>query len=113
MGQLLESSRKISKASTKVVWVDEQFIEAQKFKGDEIPIWSPTVGEFAGASLVASARAEAKGLKFRSLDSTVRDTLAWHATRPGERREKLRAGLTRDQERALLANWLQSRKKQA
>jgi 2'-hydroxyisoflavone reductase len=52
----------------------------------------------------------AKGLKFRSLDATVRDTLAWHATRPSERREKLRAGLTQDQERALLAKWLQSRK---
>ena len=110
MGQLLNSSRKISRAGTRFVWVDEKFIEAQKFQGNEIPIWSPTVGEFAGASLVESARAVAKGLKFRSLDATVRDTLAWHATRPSERREKLRAGLTQDQERALLAKWLQSRK---
>ncbi|MEP7311908.1 MAG: NAD-dependent epimerase/dehydratase family protein [Pseudomonadota bacterium] len=109
MGQLLESSRKISRASTKVVWVDAKFIEAQKFQGNEIPIWSPTEGEFAGASLVESARAVAKGLKFRSLDSTVADTLAWHTTRPSERREKLRAGLGPDQEHALLEKWLQSK----
>ena len=65
MGQLLDSSRKISNAGTKVVWVDEKFIEAQKFAGNEIPIWSPTQGEYAGAGLVKSARAEAKGLNFR------------------------------------------------
>jgi 2'-hydroxyisoflavone reductase len=113
MGQLLDSSRRISKADTKFVWVDEKFIDAQKFPGNEIPIWSPTQGEYAGASLVASARAEAKGLKFRPLDVTVGDTLAWHATRPPERREKLRAGLTMEQERALLEQWRQSRNRAA
>jgi 2'-hydroxyisoflavone reductase len=110
MGQLLDSSRKISGADTKVVWVDEKFIDAQQFKGNEIPIWSPTQGEYAGAALVESARAEAKGLKFRPLDVTVSDTLAWNATRTPERREKLRAGLTMDQERALLEQWRQLKK---
>jgi 2'-hydroxyisoflavone reductase len=110
MGQLLDSSRKISRADTKVVWVDEKFIEAQQFKGNEIPIWSPTQGEFAGAALVESDRAVAKGLKFRPLDVTVRETLAWDATRSPERREKLRAGLTADQERKLLDDWRQSKK---
>lgn len=110
MGQLLDSSRKISKAGTKVVWVDAKFIEAQKFEGNEIPIWSPMTGEYAGAALVESARAEAKGLKFRPLDVTVSDTLAWNASRAPERREKLRAGLTMDQERALLEEWRQLKK---
>lgn len=105
MGQLLDSSLKVSGAGTKVVWVDEKFIEAQKFEGNEIPIWSPTEGEYAGAALVESTRAVAKGLKFRPLDVTVSDTLAWNATRPAERRKKLRAGLTLDQERALLEEW--------
>jgi 2'-hydroxyisoflavone reductase len=107
MGQLLEASRKISKARTKVVWVDAKFIDDQKFEGNEIPIWSPTEGEYAGAALVDPARAVAKGLKFRPLNVTVRDTLAWNATRPAERREKLRAGLSMDQERALLEKWRQ------
>jgi 2'-hydroxyisoflavone reductase len=113
MGQLLDSSRRISRADTKITWVDEKFIEAQKYVGNEIPIWSPTKGEYAGAGLVESARAEAKGLKFRPLDVTVGDTLAWHATRPAERREKLRAGLTMEQERALLEQWRQSKKSAA
>jgi 2'-hydroxyisoflavone reductase len=110
MGQLLDSSRKITKANTKVVWVDAKFIEDQKFEGNEIPIWSPTDGESAGAALVESTRAVSKGLKFRPLNVTVSDTLAWHATRPAEQREKLRAGLTIDQERALLEKWRQSHK---
>jgi 2'-hydroxyisoflavone reductase len=109
MGQLLDSSLKISKAGTKVIWVDSKFIDAQKFPGNEIPIWSPTEGEYAGAALIKSARAVAKGLKFRPLDSTVSDTLVWNATRSPDRREKLRAGLTLEQESALLEKWRQSR----
>jgi 2'-hydroxyisoflavone reductase len=109
MGLLLDASRRISRADTKIVWVDAKFIEGRKFEGNEIPIWSPTEGEYAGAALVKSARAEAKGLKFRPLDVTVGDTLAWNATRPPERREKLRAGLAADKERALLEQWRKSR----
>jgi 2'-hydroxyisoflavone reductase len=110
MGQLLEASRKITMAGTQFVWVDGKFIEAQKFEGNEIPIWSPTEGEEAGAALVRSDRAVARGLKFRMLESTVADTLAWNATRPAERREKLRAGLTPEQERALLEQWQQQKR---
>jgi 2'-hydroxyisoflavone reductase len=105
MGQVLDSSRKITRADTKVVWVDAKFIEGQKFEGNEIPIWAPPEGESAGAALVDSARAVAKGLRFRPLNVTVSDTLAWHATRPVEQREKPRAGLAIDQERALLQEW--------
>jgi 2'-hydroxyisoflavone reductase len=110
MGQLLDASRKISNARTKVVWVDAKFIEDQKFEGNQIPIWSPTEGEYGGAALVDPARAVAQDLKFRPLNATVRDTLAWNATRPAERREKLKAGLTMDQERALLEKWRQMSK---
>ena len=68
----------------------------------EIPIWSPTTGEYAGAALVSSARAVGKGLRFRDLDTTVADTLAWHNQRPTEQQQKLRAGLTPEREAELL-----------
>jgi 2'-hydroxyisoflavone reductase len=35
----------------------------------------------------------------------VRDTLAWHATRPAERQAQLRSGLPPEREAALLAAW--------
>jgi 2'-hydroxyisoflavone reductase len=52
-------------------------------------------------ALVSSKRAQAKGLKFRSVETTVRDTLAWQKTRP-EDKQKLRSGLSPEREAELL-----------
>jgi 2'-hydroxyisoflavone reductase len=80
-----------------------KFLEAHKLVAtNEIPIWSPPVGQYAGEALVSSARAVEKGLRFRELQTTVRDTLAWHEERPAEQKQKLRAGLTPDREAELL-----------
>lgn len=106
MGELLDTSKRLSKADTRFTWVDLPFIESQKLmEGNELPIWAPTTGEFAGATLVSSKRAVAKGLKFRDLSTTVADTLAWHSKRPAEQQKKLRAGLTPEREAELLKLW--------
>jgi hypothetical protein len=42
-----------------------------------------------------------KGLKFRSVETTIRDTLAWQTKRP-EDKQVLKAGLTMERERDLL-----------
>ena len=49
------------------------------------------------------ARAEKKGLKFRSLETTIRDTLEWQKKRP-EDKQVLKAGLTMQKEAELLAS---------
>jgi 2'-hydroxyisoflavone reductase len=67
-----------------------------------MPIWQSGDSEDAGILFCASARAEKKGLKFRSLETTIRDTLAWQKGRP-EDKQKLRAGLTMEKEADLLA----------
>lgn len=103
MGALLATSAQISGAKTTFVWADTAFLEANKLlESGEIPLWSPTTGEYAGASLVSSARGVAAGLRFRDLPTTVRDTLAWHAGRPAEQRSGLRAGLSPEREAELL-----------
>jgi len=103
MGDVLETARRQAKADTRFVWASAEFLAAQKLVDSaEIPIWAPTTGELAGAALVSSARAVAKGLRFRSLEATVRDTLSWHSQRPAGQQEKLRAGLTPEREAQLL-----------
>ncbi|HEX6398015.1 MAG TPA: hypothetical protein VFZ95_11370, partial [Steroidobacteraceae bacterium] len=67
----------------------------------EIPIWAPPSGQSLGHGLVASARAEARGLEFRSLETTIRETLDWQKTRPADK-QRLRAGLTPEREAELL-----------
>lgn len=106
MGGLLDTSKRLSKSDTRFTWVSEKFIEDQKLlDSGEIPIWAPRNGSFAGGALVKCDRAVAKGLRFRSLDTTVADTLAWNAKRPAEQQQKLRAGLTAEREAELLKLW--------
>jgi 2'-hydroxyisoflavone reductase len=50
-------------------------------------------------------RAIAKGLTFRPLAETARDTLAWFDSLPPDRRAKLQAGIAADKEKAVLAAW--------
>jgi 2'-hydroxyisoflavone reductase len=68
----------------------------------ELPMWLPTSGPRAGAMLVSSARAVQQGLRFRNLETTVRDTLEWHNKLPAEQRQKLAVGLTPERETELL-----------
>jgi len=106
MGDVLAVTRQLTKADTRFTWVDLKFIEEQKLmEGSELPIWSPTTGEFAGAALVSSARAVAKGLRFHDLSTTIADTLAWQSKRPAEQQQKLRAGLSPQREAELLKLW--------
>ena len=50
-------------------------------------------------------RSVAEGPRSRPLDETVREALAWHETRPAERRAQLRSGLSPELEAELLAAW--------
>jgi len=104
IGGLLEASRRVSGATTQFRWVDEATLRAEGLlDGPALPIWSPPTGESAGAALVSPARAVAAGLRFTALEDTVRATLDWHRSRPAEQRDKLKVGLSREAEAALLA----------
>jgi 2'-hydroxyisoflavone reductase len=106
MGSLLVESKRVTKADTRFVWASPEFLEAneiigEKAKGNFMPIWQAPKGDEAGLLLVSPARAVKKGLKFRSLETTIRDTLAWQKKRP-EDKQVLKAGLSKEQEAELL-----------
>jgi 2'-hydroxyisoflavone reductase len=65
----------------------------------------PPAGTGGGISAVSIKRALDKGLTFRPLAETVRDTLAWFRQQPKERQEKLRAGITKEREAEVLKDW--------
>ena len=103
MGELMESGKRVSGSNATFAWADAAFIQSNGLmeKG-EIPMWLPPTGPLAGASLVSSARAVEQGLRFHSLDTTVRDTLEWYNKRPAAQRQKLAVGLTPEREAELL-----------
>jgi 2'-hydroxyisoflavone reductase len=106
MGGLIDSSKRISGADTRATWIDEDFV-ASVLKPEEINFapWGPMRGVEAGASLTGIRLSVPQGLTSRPLDDTVRDTLAWHATRPAEKQAQLRSGLSVELETKLLAAW--------
>ena len=67
-----------------------------------MPTWIPDDEEGVGFSRVNVAKAIAAGLKFRPLEQTVRDTLAWAQRRPAN--HEWRAGLTAEREADVLAD---------
>lgn len=88
------------------VWVPEDFLKKEKIGPmTDMPVWTPTKGEYAGLAEVSVKRALSLGLDIRPVQPTVNDTLAWHLKRPPEEQEKLRAGLTPEREKALLDAW--------
>ena len=64
----------------------------------DMPVWVPPTGEDGGLGRISIRRALDKGLTFRPLAVTARDTLAWFKSLPKERQEKLLAGITPERE---------------
>jgi 2'-hydroxyisoflavone reductase len=110
MGDLIKASQQASPASgTRVTWVPEDFLAAHWQPDDlDLPPWSPTKGDSAGASLTSVKPAMQTGLRARPLQETVRDTLAWFQTLPPERQAKLHAGLEPKKESDTLRAWHES-----
>ncbi|MEL1263576.1 NAD-dependent epimerase/dehydratase family protein [Pseudoxanthomonas putridarboris] len=93
-------------ASSTVTWVPADFLEQQKVSAwQDMPAWIPPTGEYAAFGLRSSARAQAAGLTYRSLDTTVHDTLQWWLALPEERRAKPKAGIDAEREAEVLRAW--------
>jgi 2'-hydroxyisoflavone reductase len=67
-----------------------------------MPVWN---GAGSGLARAKIDRALAKGLTFRPLAETARDTLGWFQSLPQDRQSKMRAGLTPEREAEVLAAW--------
>jgi 2'-hydroxyisoflavone reductase len=104
MDEMLRACEKATGAKPTYTHVTPEFLEARK--AAELPIWvSRKSGPYAGYGAVSNARAIEAGLTFRPLETTVTDLLAWFRSQSAERQATLRAGLTREQEAALLKAW--------
>jgi 2'-hydroxyisoflavone reductase len=102
MQALLEACVAVTRSAARVRWLDEALLAAQGIQPwKEMPLWVPESDPHASGFMdVPIARARGAGLRFRPLEDTIRDTLAWNATQPGERGWK--AGLAEARERELL-----------
>ncbi len=106
MEALLQACRDASAIESELVWVDDAFLTGHEVGAwMELPLWIPEDDPAArGFFDFRVDRARSKGLTLRPVEDTVRATLDWSLTRPED--HAWRAGLSRQREDELLAEWL-------
>jgi len=103
IGGMLDQIKAALKSNATLTWVPEDFLTKQKVQPwSDMPVWT---GKESGLARAKIDRALSKGLTFRLLGDTARDTLAWFKSLPQDRQSKMRAGLTPDREAEVLAAW--------
>jgi 2'-hydroxyisoflavone reductase len=102
MKQFLDGTKKGVGGDARFTWVSAEFLEKNEVAPwSDLPVWVPG----AGITQLNNAKAVGAGLMFRPVATTAKDTLAWHKTRPQDRRGKLQAGISEEREKELLAAW--------
>lgn len=104
MQTVLSECTAVAKQAATFTWVSEPFLLEQNVSAFvEMPLWVPAA--MAGLEQVNCQKAIETGLIFRPLATTIRDTLAWQATRDAA--HPWRAGITAEREIQLLEAWQQ------
>src|SRR5438477_1440952 len=103
IGPMLDGIKDAGKSNANLIWVSEEFLTQQKVEAwSDMPVWT---GKESGLARASISRGLSKGLTFRPLSDTTRDTLVWFKSLPQDRQSKLRAGLTAEREAEVLAAW--------
>src|SRR6266481_6108167 len=103
IGNMLDEIKGALRSDAKFTWLPAGFLKQQKVEAwSDMPVWA---GDELGLARTKIDRARAKGLTFRPLAETARDTLAWFKSLPQDRQSKLHAGLTPEREVEALAAW--------
>ncbi len=107
MKQALDACNAAAGNKATITWVDGTFLYDHGVQPwSEMPMWIDNKGDDAGFGTMTNARAIAKGLTFRSIEATAKDTLAWLDTLPADERAKAASsGIKADKEQQVLAAW--------
>src|SRR5437867_3588423 len=103
VGGMLDGIKAALQSDAKFTWVSEEFLTEQKVQPwSDMPVWTGKDDSVARTNI---SRALSKGLTFRPLDVTARDTLAWFKSLPEERQSHSKAGLSAEREAEVLSAW--------
>jgi 2'-hydroxyisoflavone reductase len=106
MEQLLYGIRAVTTAETRFTWVPADFLAEHRVRPySHMPVWMPPGPGREGFARFDIGPEVEKGLTFRPLAVTARETLEYHFSRSREERENLGAGLPAERERDVLEAW--------
>lgn len=106
-GRVIAACQKATSATSTVTWVPGEFVAKQE--GIDFPIWAPYVGDTKGFHTWQNGRAVKAGLRFRPVEQTVTDTLAWYQGQLKEEKGRTRMAFTPEQEAEMLKRWKASK----
>jgi len=114
IAEMLYGVKAVTTAGAQFTWVPWEFLQQQKVRPwRDMTVWQPPYGRTAGYQRRDASKAIAKGLTFRPVAVTAKDTLDWHKTRPeAEQIATLKGeinGLSMTREAEVLAAWKASR----
>jgi len=111
ISELLGGVRAVMTSNASLTWVDANFLKDHNARPwVDLPVWVPPKNDSAGFASRDIRRALDKGLTFRPLAVTAKDTLDFYNSEPEDRKSKLRAGLSPEREKEILAAWRAQRK---
>jgi 2'-hydroxyisoflavone reductase len=110
IAEMLYGVKAITTAGAQFTWVPWEFLREQGVRPwRHMTVWQPPYGNTAGYQRRSAKKAIAKGLTFRPLSVTAKDTLDWHKTRPAQEQldilEGKINGLSMKREAEVLAAW--------
>jgi 2'-hydroxyisoflavone reductase len=110
IAEMLYGIKSVTTAGAQFTWVPADFLREHEVRGwRHMPVWLPPEGATAGFCQRNCAKALAKGLTFRPLAVTAKDTLEWNRTRPEAELKRLAeggaAGIPAAKEAEVLAAW--------
>jgi 2'-hydroxyisoflavone reductase len=114
IAEMLYGVKAVTTAGAQFTWVPWEFLRDRGVRPwRNMTVWQPPYGATAGYQRRNASKAIAKGLTFRPLAVTAKDTLEWHKTRP--EKDQLATlngeinGLPMTKEAEVLAAWKASR----
>jgi 2'-hydroxyisoflavone reductase len=110
IAEMLHGMKAVTTAGAQFTWVPADFLNEQQVRGwRHMPVWVAPTPANAGFSARSVKKAVAKGLTFRPLAVTAKDTLEWAKTRTPEQQKALAegtvAGISMAREAEVLAAW--------
>lgn len=103
-GQVMKScAAAAGMGAANIIHADEEFlVENEVREWVDLPLWLPA--SHSGMAKIDISKALADDLRFRSIEETVRDTLAWYVSERGLDSE-IKAGIDAERNQELLAAW--------
>jgi 2'-hydroxyisoflavone reductase len=110
IAEMLYGVKAITTAGAHFTWVPWEFLQEMQVRPwRHMTVWQPPYGRTAGYQRRNASKAIAKGLTFRPLAVTAKDTLDWHKTRPQKEQDATLNGeingLSMKREAEVLAEW--------